>query len=88
VRTGGCPNCGPVIYDTDKYPYQVDIWGHPWQIQCPRCKDWFPKNDFGKYYHSGIDETGVFNPKRADRSLLFNADHPDAGDPNTTTADE
>jgi hypothetical protein len=81
VRTGGCPNCGPVIYDTDKYPYQVDIWGHPWQIQCPRCKDWFPKNDFGKYYQSGIDETGVFNPRQADRSLLFNTDHPDANDP-------
>ena len=40
-----------------------------------------PTNDFGKYYESGIDETGCFNPDVADRSLLFNEEHPDPDDP-------
>lgn len=81
VRIGGCPNCGEIIYETDKYPWQVNVWSKPWKITCPRCKDSFPKNDFGKYYRSGIDETGCFNPKKADRSLLFNEEHPDPNDP-------
>lgn len=84
VRTGGCPNCGPVIYESSKYPWATDIWGHPWQVKCPRCQEWFPKNDFDKYYRSGLDETGCFNPKRADRSLLFNTVHPDPTDPKHT----
>ncbi|HQF30937.1 MAG TPA: hypothetical protein PLJ34_05775, partial [Hyphomicrobiales bacterium] len=44
-------------------------------------KELFPKNDFGALYRSGLDAQGVFDPKRADRSLLFNAEHPDANDP-------
>ena len=34
-----------------------------------------------RYLASGIDETGSFNPDRGDRSLLFNAEHPDPNDP-------
>ena len=41
----------------------------------------FPKNDFAVYHRSGLDETGVFDPARADRSLLFHPDHPDPTDP-------
>lgn len=81
VRTGGCPNCGEVIYETNKYPWRVDVWGKPWKVQCPRCQEWFPKNDFGKFYASAIDETGCFDAEKGDRSLLFNAEHPDPDDP-------
>jgi len=41
----------------------------------------FPTNDFEAYYRSGLDEHGVFDPKRADRALLFNTQHPDPNDP-------
>jgi hypothetical protein len=53
---------------------------HPWKMQCPHCKERFPKNDFGKFYASGLNEQGVFEPVLADRSLLFNAEHPRPGD--------
>lgn len=81
----GCPNCGMGIYgDAGPRPYAWIGWvdGHPWKVQCPNCKELFPKNDFGAFYESGIDpETGLFDPARGDRSLLFNADHPDPDDP-------
>ncbi|MHC1765091.1 MAG: hypothetical protein AB9869_12455 [Verrucomicrobiia bacterium] len=32
-------------------------------------------------HRSGLDRHGIFNPARADRSLLFNAAHPDPHDP-------
>jgi hypothetical protein len=41
----------------------------------------FPKNDFDAFHRSGYDEHGIFRPELADRSLLFNADHPDPDDP-------
>lgn len=80
-RRPGCPVCGDRISAFGNYPYNPDVLGKPWKIQCPSCKAVFPTNDFGRYYQSGIDETGCFNPDRADRSLLFNAEHPDPNDP-------
>ncbi len=77
----GCLVCGDKIFKFGNYPYRVDIFGHPWQVQCPSCGTWFPFNDFGAYWRSGLDERGLFDPKRADRSLLFNRDHPAPGDP-------
>jgi len=53
----------------------------PYKVQCPHCDETFPKNDFYKFYLSGLDEYGVFDPQKADRSLLFNVDHPDFDDP-------
>jgi hypothetical protein len=76
----GCPKCGQDINKFGNYPYSIDL-SKPFKLTCPSCKEVFPKNDFAKYYASGIDETGVFNPDRADKSLLFNAEHPDAADP-------
>lgn len=77
----GCPECGKQIDKYGNYPYSADIWGAPFKLTCPSCKAVYPKNDFGKYYRSGIDETGFFNPDKADKSLLFNTEHPDPNDP-------
>lgn len=75
---GYCPSCkkGVPMYD-----WQMDPLNKPWKVTCPHCHEDFPKNDFGKFYRSGIDESGIFNTSKADRSLLFNSEHPDTGDP-------
>jgi oligo-alginate lyase len=77
----GCLVCGEAIDKFGAYPWLVDIESRPWKIECPNCKSVFPTNDFGAYYASGIDSRGLFDPQHADRSLLFNADHPDPADP-------
>ncbi len=80
-REHGCPNCGSEIQRFGNYPWKCDVIGKPWKVQCPSCGEVFPKNDFGRFYESGKDENGVFHPEKADRSLLFNSDHPDPSDP-------
>jgi hypothetical protein len=75
---GFCPACKK---DMRMYAWEMDPWAIPWKTRCPHCKELFPKNDFRAFYRSGLDEQGVFQPGRADRSLLFNADHADAKDP-------
>jgi len=77
----GCLNCGHDIDRFGGYPYNPDILDKPWKLTCPSCGAVFPTNDFAKYYDSGIDETGAFDPEKADHSLLFNAEHPDPNDP-------
>lgn len=77
----GCLVCGKKIFSFGNYPYEPDILNKPWKLTCPSCHNVFPTNDFGKYYQSGIDETGVFNPAKADRKLLYNTAHPDPKDP-------
>jgi hypothetical protein len=75
---GYCPSCkkGVPMYD-----WQMDPLNKPWIVTCPHCHEDFPKNDFGKFYKSGINENGIFDPSKADRSLLFNTEHPDPLDP-------
>ena len=75
---GHCPACKKGV---EMYTWQMDALKTPWKVRCPHCKELFPKNDFRKFYRSGLDEKGVFDPKRADRSLLFNTEHPDPEDP-------
>ncbi|MBN1352031.1 heparinase II/III-family protein [candidate division KSB1 bacterium] len=75
---GYCPACKTSV---PMYNWIMDPINHPWKTQCPHCKEFFPKNDFYKFYQSGLDEQYVFDPKRADRSLLYNAEHPDSSDP-------
>lgn len=77
----GCLNCGKKILSYGTYPYNPDFKNKPWKLTCPSCGAVFPTNDFGKYYQSGIDEHGLFNPAKADKSLLFNTAHPDPNDP-------
>lgn len=75
----GCPVCGKKIDAFGNYPYSIDL-AKPFKLTCPSCKEIFPKNDFAKYYQSGIDESGVFDPDKADKRLLFDPDHPDPND--------
>ena len=74
---GHCPSCRKPV---PMYNWRIDALARPWKVRCPHCKELFPKNDFGKYYRSGLDAGGVFDPKLADRKLLFNTEHPKAKD--------
>lgn len=75
---GHCPGCREPV---PMYEWVADALEHPWKLRCPRCREWFPKNDFARFYRSGLDEQGIFDPRRADRSLLYNVEHPDPTDP-------
>jgi oligo-alginate lyase len=75
---GHCPACQQPV---PMYEWVIHALERPWKVQCPRCQEWFPKNDFQKFYRSGLNEQGVFEPARADRALLFNVEHPEATDP-------
>lgn len=75
---GYCPACKDPVR---MYTWEVDPFAMPWKVRCPHCKELFPKNDFAAFHKSGYDEHGVFQPERADRSLLFNTEHPDPSDP-------
>jgi hypothetical protein len=75
---GFCPSCRK---DVPMYGWKIDGLRQPWKAACPHCHEMFPKNDFARFYRSGLDVHGVFAPERADRTLLFNAEHPGADDP-------
>ena len=77
----GCPKCGRAVFKHGPKPYKHDWRKRMWKIQCPECGEVWPKNDFGKYYESGKGPGYKFDPARADKSLLFNTDHPDPKDP-------
>lgn len=75
---GFCPSCKEGV---PMYNWEIDALGRPWKVRCPHCGDGFPTNDFEKFYQSGLDSSGVFDPGRADRPLLFNVERPDPNDP-------
>ncbi len=77
-KEAGCPNCGTGITPYGNYPWQV---GGDWKLKCPNCGAVYPKNDFYAFYKSALDEHGFFRRELGDKSLLFNADHPDPNDP-------
>jgi len=77
----GCPKCGRAVFKHGPKPYKHNWRTKPWRIECPGCGEVWPKNDFGKFYESGKGPGWKFDPKRADRSLLFNEEHPDPKDP-------
>lgn len=68
VRSDGdCPACGQSV---PMYNWIYDPFNIPWKMKCPHCSALFPKNDFQKYYESGLDESGFFYHEKADRTLL------------------
>jgi hypothetical protein len=75
---GYCPACKKGV---PMYSWVMEALKQPWKARCPHCGELFPKNDFYKFYRSGLDEHNIFDPKRADRTLLFNVEHPDPKDP-------
>jgi hypothetical protein len=75
---GHCPSCKKSV---EMYNWKMDAWKDPWKTRCPHCAELFPKNDFQAFYRSGLDEHGVYDPTKANRTLLFNAEHPDPADP-------
>jgi len=77
----GCLTCGDEVFKHGNYPYKPDHFTLPWKLTCPSCGSVFPTNDFGAFYESAIDERGCFDASKGDRSLLFNAEHPDPNDP-------
>ena len=79
----GCPTpkCGKKLYKTGYYPWLFDPVNYPWKLQCPVCKERYPKNDFWKYYKSGLNKKAEFDPQLADKSLLYNTEHPSQVDP-------
>ncbi|MBN1347048.1 MAG: heparinase II/III family protein [Phycisphaerae bacterium] len=76
--SGFCPACKKRV---PMYNWEIDALNRPWKVRCPHCGQLFPTNDFAKFYKSGLDDHGAFDPKKADRSLLVSAKHPDAADP-------
>ena len=80
-RSALCPKCREGIVPFGNYPWRIDAERRPWKLECPNCRDVFPKNDFWAYYRSALDEHGKFQPGAGDRRLLFNAEHPDPNDP-------
>lgn len=75
---GYCPACEQAV---PMFNWEFDAFQRPWKVRCPHCRELFPKNDFHKFYRSGLDEHGVFDPERADRRLLFNDECPNPQDP-------
>ena len=76
-KKDACPKCGKPI----SYGGKVDFWKHDWKLTCSSCGERFPKNDFAAYYQTALDEHGFFRRNLGDKSLLFNAEHPDPNDP-------
>lgn len=76
--SGHCPVCRTPL---PEYTWVIDAVARPWKTRCPKCLEIFPKNDFAAYHRSGLDETGLFDPARANRALLFHPEHPDPADP-------
>jgi hypothetical protein len=77
----GCPKCGQEAYKARTAAFRCDLWKAPWKTTCAACGETFPKNDFRRFYQSGLGADGLFDPTRADRKLLFNTEHPELSDP-------
>lgn len=75
----GSPVAGHDIDSYGDYPYQTDPAGNPWKIVDPSSGYQFPTNDYAAYYKSGLNDSGLFDPSLADRSLLVNTLYPDKG---------
>ena len=65
----------------EKYGYRgwlADPLNEPWKLTDPQ-RIQVPTNDFESYYKSGLDEHGIFDPKRADKRYLVNELYPEKG---------
>ncbi|MBP1993235.1 S-layer homology domain-containing protein [Paenibacillus eucommiae] len=77
----GSPLSGKEIDKYGSYAYTYDPINDPWKIVDPTDGKRYPTNDFGAFYRSGLNEHGVFDRSKADRSLLYNEEYPDPNHP-------
>ena len=55
ARRATCPVCGDKVKKVSVWnPFRIDPIKHPYQVQCPMCKTWFPSNK----YHLGDMTSG------------------------------
>ena len=78
VKSDGiCPSCKQSVI---MYDWVINPGTNPWKLQCPKCKEYFPKNDYESYYKSGLNNAGRFSHDLADKTLLYNAETGDKND--------
>ena len=75
----GSPITGRNIYKYGNYPWTADPVNKPWKIVDPSSGYIFPTNDFAAFHASGLDAKGLFDPAKANRSLLVNKLYPEKG---------
>ena len=80
-RRPGCPNCGEKALKNGQRWWKYDPIHAPWKAECRNCGEVYPKNNFQAFYQTALDEHGMFRRELGDRSLLFNAEHPEPNDP-------
>ena len=56
----GCPVCGKSGGWAHEGAWSCDVLATPWKVKCGVL---LPKNDFGKYYRSGLNKHGEFDPQ-------------------------
>lgn len=49
----GCPTCGLKVLEYGTHPWIIDPLEHPFKLQCPVCKQYFPTNDFAAGERTG-----------------------------------
>lgn len=43
----------------------TDPLNKPWKVQCPKCEQWFPSNNFEEFYKLGLQDDGTFDRMKA-----------------------
>jgi hypothetical protein len=76
-----CANCGGDAPKKHGRSFWAVDESKLWKTTCLNCGEVYPKNDFGAFYETALDSHGMFRRKLGNRSLLFNADHPESDDP-------
>ena len=71
-----CSNCGEAASIKHGRSFWVVDSGKPWKTTCLECGEVYPKNDFGAFYASALDDKGMFRKELGDRSLLVNPESP------------
>ena len=74
---------GAEINKYGNYPWIVDPIRYPWKLKSPVTGELYPSNDFKRYYESGLNEHGEFDPELAKKrgaQYLKNELYPERGE--------
>lgn len=66
---------------SSNYPYGPPFVNQPWKLTRSSCGENLPRNDFGKFYLSALDERGLFKAANGNRTSLCNVENPGPDDP-------